>query len=84
MNSLAVRYDVLEGIADSIKREDADNIQTIQMVLQDRMDSVPGAKELFLVDDNGKTLRDYLGIEKLDENIRWNFDNIKTMLESHI
>lgn len=37
-----------------------------------------------LTDDNGRTLRDYLGIEKLDENIKWNFEDIKTMLEIHI
>ena len=54
MNSLELRYDVLSAIADSLKREKADDIQQMQLDLQDRLPSVPGAKELFLVDDEGK------------------------------
>ena len=57
MNSLTLRYDVMEGIADSIKREKADNVQALQMILQDRMGSVPGAKELSLVDDDGNVYK---------------------------
>ena len=57
MNSLTLRYDVLEGIAGSVKREKADNIQALQMILQDRMGSVSGAKELSLVDDEGNVYK---------------------------
>ena len=57
MNSLTLRYEVLEGIEDSIKREKADDIQTLQMILQDRLGTVPGAKELSLVDDDGNVYK---------------------------
>ena len=57
MNSLTLRYEVLEGIADSIKREKADDIQALQLILQDRMGTVPGSKELSLVDDDGNVYK---------------------------
>ena len=57
MNSLTLRYEVLEGIADSIKREKAGDIQALQLILQDRLGSVPGAKELSLVDDDGNVYK---------------------------
>ena len=57
MNSLTLRYEVLEGIADSIKHEEAGDIQALQLILQDRMGSVPGAKELSLVDDDGNVYK---------------------------
>lgn len=37
-----------------------------------------------LKDDSGKTLREYLNIDKLSENTVWDFENIKVMLELHI
>ena len=57
MNSLTLRYDVLQGIAESVKREKAGDIQALQLILQDRLGSVPGAKELSLVDDDGNVYK---------------------------
>ena len=57
LNGLNVRYGVMEGIAESVRREKAGDVQTLQMILQDRLGSVPGAKELSLVDDDGKVYK---------------------------
>ena len=53
LNSLNLRYEVLEGIEKSLENAKAEDIQAAQTLLQDRLASVPGAKELSLVDDKG-------------------------------
>ena len=68
MNTLTLRYEVLEGIEDSIKREKADDIQTLQMILQDRLGTVPGAKELSLVDDEGTVYKN-TGLIAYEEDV---------------
>ena len=57
VNSLTVRYQVLSGIADSMKKSRPADMQELQLMLQDRMPSVAGAKEIFLVDDEGQVYK---------------------------
>ena len=57
VNSLKVRYQVLSGIADSLKRSRPADIQELQLLLQDKISSVAGAKEVNLVDDEGQVYK---------------------------
>ena len=67
-SSLELRYEVLDSIGDSLKREKIKTVQELQLQLQDKMLYTPGARELFLVDDDGKIYKN-TGLIAYEEDI---------------
>lgn len=67
-NSLELRYKVLDSIANSLKDDEQKTIQEMQLLLQDKMVYVPGAREMFLVDDDGKIYKN-TGLIAYEEDI---------------
>ncbi len=67
-NSLELRYEVLDSIGDSLKSVKIKTVQEMQLQLQDKMVYIPGAKELFLVDDDGKIYKN-TGLIAYEEDI---------------
>lgn len=67
-NSLELRYKVLDSIVNYIDSTKGKTVQEIQLMLQDKMAYVPGAKEMLLVDDNGKIYKN-TGLIIYDQDI---------------